>query len=313
MICRYSYCNRLVPRVIDSSRQVSSLSFEKFGDNTKACFFMHGILGHKRNWRTPAQVWMKQHPSFSCVTIDHRGHGASPNMTGPNTVASCAADFSSLIAAEVRKLEVNMILAHSFGGKVALQYLNDQCENGSRLPKHTWILDSIPRPYVKHDDTTPSNQSVFHVFDILNTLPKYFESREWAVERLVEAGLHRAIALWLATNIVSSPPEIVVDGKKKYCFGFDLNTIKELFDDFCEKDMWEFLRSYDGEEHIHFIRAGKNSMWTANILNDFSALTAKNKKIKLHTMEHVGHWLHTEDLNGMFQLISKESGLLSPK
>lgn len=45
------------------------------------------------------------------------------------------------------------------------------------------------------------------------------------------------------------------------------------------------------------------------ILFRFDSLTTYNAHIHLHTMPHVGHWLHVEDLDGMLNIIMKESGL----
>ena len=50
-------------------------------------------------------------------------------------------------------------------------------------------------------------------------------------------------------------------------------------------------------------------MWTKDVLTRFDRLTTNNKRIKIHLMPNVGHWLHAEDLTGMYRLINKESGL----
>ena len=75
--------------------------------------------------------------------------------------------------------------------------------------------------------------------------------------------------------------------------------------------MWPFLESYQGSTNIHFLRAGKNKGWTPEILNRFEAVQAKSRgKIKLHTMPHVGHWLHVEDMKGMLDIIISNSNKL---
>ena len=101
---------------------------------------------------------------------------------------------------------------------------------------------------------------------------------------------------------------------KKSGWGFNLNVINELFTDFCNENMWHFLENYEGDKKIHFIRAGKNKSWTPEVLFRFSEIMKKNelngrKNILLHTMPHVGHWIHAEDLNGMLKIITAESGL----
>ena len=72
--------------------------------------------------------------------------------------------------------------------------------------------------------------------------------------------------------------------------------------------MWHFLETYTGSGKIHFIRAGKNPSWTNEVLDHFTVIKS-NPNILLHEMSDVGHWIHAEDLHGMFRIISKESGL----
>jgi hypothetical protein len=136
-------------------------------------------------------------------------------------------------------------------------------------------------------------------------MPKEFESREWVVNELCDKGIEKSVAQWICTSV--KPKEGGV-GKGKYEWGFNLTMIEQLFNDFCNTDMWNFLENYNGNGKIHFIRAGKNPSWTENVLHRFKGVEG-NKNILLHEMPDVGHWIHAEDLNGMFKIISKESGL----
>ena len=47
------------------------------------------------------------------------------------------------------------------------------------------------------------------------------------------------MAQWLATNL--EPAE---EGGGRVRFSFDIETIHELFTDFCSLDMWEFLHDF---------------------------------------------------------------------
>ena len=132
----------------------------------KSLIFLHGILGSKRNWRTPANVFRKLHPDFKCFAVDLRGHGDSHTTDDSNhkweenTVHNSAQDLHDLIQdTHIGDVKVPTILcAHSFGGKVALKYLERLYLSGHDLPNHTWIIDSLPGPYVK----------VRHCFETLN-------------------------------------------------------------------------------------------------------------------------------------------------
>ena len=123
----------------------------------KSLVFLHGILGSKRNWRTPSNVFRKLHPEFKCVAVDFRGHGdshfsaESEHQWEDNTIHNSAEDLYDLTHnSPLGLLKAPTILcAHSFGGKVALRYLEKLQLAGHDLPEHTWILDSIPGPYRK--------------------------------------------------------------------------------------------------------------------------------------------------------------------
>ena len=72
--------------------------------------------------------------------------------------------------------------------------------------------------------------------------------------------------------------------------------------------------TYSYQTHIYiftqfyvYCRAGKNKAWTEEMVADFKHLELVNPYIHFHTMPHVGHWLHTEDLHGMTDLISSHS------
>ena len=154
-------------------------------------------------------------------------------------------------------------------------------------------------------DSCPNSelQSVYNILEILKSFPAEFESRDWVVKELCVRGVDFAVAQWIATSVIP------IKGKK-FGWGFNLTVIQELFHDFCDTDMWHFLENYNGNGKIHFIRAGKNPSWTDKVLNRFTVLEP-NPNILLHEMNDVGHWIHAEDLHGMFRIISRESGLNS--
>jgi pimeloyl-ACP methyl ester carboxylesterase len=279
-----------------------ALAFDVFGPKTaaKTAVFLHGILGHKRNWRTPAMLWTKMHPDTRCITIDHRGHGTSGSGTPPHTITNCALDVKELLDAENLPAP-DIMVGHSFGGKVALKYL-ENCEiEGQNTPAQTWILDSIPFLYPKELDIEQGENSVYKVFEVLDKLPESYVSREWFVDELSKE-VPRPIALWLATNVN------VQSDRKTFKLGVDIGVVKQLFSNFCELDLSDLLNNYRGSGHVHFVRAGRNKLWeTGGGLEKLKKMESNNDKIHVHTMPNVGHWLHTEDLDGLFKLMRKYS------
>eukprot|EP01041_Mallomonas_annulata_P009043 gene9043-18725_t len=267
------------------------LSYEVIGDilAPETAVFLHGIIGSKRNWRTPTQQFIKLNPQYKGITIDLRGHGNSHNHTDTHTVDTCAKDLVTLF----QHLEMNptFLCGHSFGGKVVLAYLANQCQLGGQLPNHSWVLDSLPGSYTIHD-VKSNEQSVANVFQILSSLPATFPNREWATLELQRHGVSKSVAQWLSTNIILTDDGI-------YKWSFDLPVLKSLFYDFCETDFWPFLNEYKHPQRINFLRAGKNPAWTPEVLKKFDDLTTSHPSIQLHHMPHAGHWMHVDDLQGL--------------
>lgn len=144
------------------------------------------------------------------------------------------------------------------------------------------------------------------MLEILQNFPTEFKTRDWVITELCGLGIEKSVAQWIGTNIIQKKGGTPGYG---YGWGFNLPVIQELFHDFCDTDMWHFLENYHGNGKIHFIRAGKNPSWTKSVLDRFTVIQS-NPNILLHEMPHVGHWIHAEDLNGMFVIMSKESGLV---
>ena len=280
----------------------------------KDIVFLHGILGSKKNFRTASKQFLQLNNSFQrAITVDHRGHGQnshfSYHMISKNhSVYDCVNDLQYLLS----NLSSNpsILCGHSFGGKVCLAYVNHCLLNNLPIPEHTWVLDALPGKYDKETDVR-SSDSVHGIMDILSNLPKQFESRNEVVNVLISKGISQPITLWLVTNLI---PVDGTDGKVQ--FSFDISIIKELFDDFSTLDMWDFLFEFKRMRlighHIHFIRAGKNLLWTDKVLKMFSSLTENSSPVHLWTMPHVGHWIHSEDLQGTLDVIQKGSRVVNP-
>jgi len=316
----------------NSSTSSIGLAYESFvphefnaghKEQGKTMVLTHGILGSKRNWRTPANLLAKTQPGIKVLTVDHRGHGNSHGPTlkaRSNTVDACAMDLEDTILGDREGEEkggndVDILSGHSFGGKVVLQLLKRRLERGLPLPEHTWVLDSLPCEY---DDTSVSEntqESVGAIFDNLREVQVPFPNAKFAVDELIAKGISLPIAQWLTSNVRHHDTQ--EHGNRiemNMTWGFDLDVATELFNDFVQLDMWDFVKNFDGADqtkngndaHLHFVRAGRNPLWTDGQLKMFRDVTDKNRFVQLHTMPHVGHWLHVEDVQGLVNLLTKE-------
>lgn len=288
-----------------SSQQV--MTCEQFGDPKapKTAVFMHGMLGSRKNMRTPCREFVKRHPEYSCLTVDLRGHGDSSGLGGDGqeaSIAVCADDLQRFLKAR-NISRPHMLLAHSMGGKVALKFLENCCHSNSPLPDDTWILDSLPMPYELEQDDSDKTQSVANVLEVVSSIPMPLPNRTVVIEKLTERGISLPIAQWLSTSLKQTSPNTCD-------WVFNLKDVKQLFDSFVALDMSPFLKSYRGNGSIHFVRAGKSKKWTAEVINFFDAIIDSQeekshgrKNIQLHSMPSAGHWLHSEDLPGLLRII----------
>ena len=294
-----------------------TLSYEQYGDKSasKTAVFIHGMLGSKKNMRTPCREFIKANPDYTCLTIDLRGHGLSHNLGGQPTIQECASDLTKLFQS-LNIASPQMMVAHSLAGKVALQYLQFCMQQDVPLPHNTWILDSLPGPYGNIGKDVNNSQSVANVVKALDKLS--MPTRTDVVNSITELGIALPIAQWLSTSLQQTP-----------CGGvtwvFDLPVAKQLFANFMELDLRSFLEGYEGEGVIHFVRAGRSDKWTPEVLTFFediiqqqqwqaagagvgvrvgSGEEAYYRNLQLHIMPAAGHWLHSEDLQGLLTIMN---------
>ena len=113
---------------------------------------LHGILGSRKNWSTIGRRLAQAHPDWSFIAVDLRGHGDSHDVEPFHTVDACARDVIDLVME--LELDVEMVIGHSFGGKIALEV----ARQGLPGLKQVACLDSSPS--LMTPDTTSVVDSV---------------------------------------------------------------------------------------------------------------------------------------------------------
>lgn len=243
--------------------------------------FLHGILGSGANWRTFAKNVVADVPTYGAVLVDLRLHGESQNVPPPHTVHAAAEDVRALVASLPGP--VPAMLAHSFGGKVALDYARD-APGLERL----FVIDATPGP---RPDARGS-ESTRHIVELLRDLPPEFADRNAFTTWIEARGVTRPIAMWLAMNVRPVP------NTTRFVFRIDIDGIRALLDDYFRVDLWDVLEKPSALV-VHLILGGKSGV--VDEADQARARRAPNATVDL--IEDAGHWVHADSPDALRQRV----------
>ncbi|OQS04880.1 hypothetical protein THRCLA_02920 [Thraustotheca clavata] len=258
--------------------------------NKKTIFILHGILVNKDNWSSFCQEIVNKYPNWQVVAIDLRAHGDSPSFNPPHNLASCAQDVINL--SEKLGVTPDVVVGHSFGGKVALAYL-DACRQQNRpTPKDTWVLEALPGcgeiPIVTD-----------YILPTLLSLPVPIASKREFVALLESKGFETRQAQWMTTNLKS-----LENDPEQFEWKMNLAVIQVMFQAFLATDCWPILYDPPLNTSIHIVQAEYNQLWTEEILTRFRQLPTRDR-VHLHLLEKSDHWVHIDNPNGLFAMMEK--------
>lgn len=140
--------------------------------------------------------------------MDLRCHGDSPMVNEPATMRDFAMDVYDTLS--THNIPIDIVVGHSFGGKVAMELMNLYSLNLPSLPKTAIILDISCSPHTLlsslysmigniSDEAALSHiDSVIDAIDgVQRPIPNYTHLKK----ELLRQGLQPAIADWLSTSV----------------------------------------------------------------------------------------------------------------
>jgi len=142
------------------------------------------------------------------------------------------------------------------------------------------------------------------VLRVLGKLPKNFVSRNEFVKLALETGMPKSIALFLTLSLKNQ------DETKNLGWKFNLRVLKTMLEDFEKKDLMGFLNSEAAHANncqYHVVQAEKNSRWQGKVLKEVQELY-KTHKITLHYLKGAGHWVHTDNPEGILEFMRQANG-----
>lgn len=263
---------------------------------------LHGILGSRKNWGTFTRRLAQEFPNWQFLLVDLRCHGDSASITkkGPHTVASAALDVLKLLGQ--LRLTPRIIIGHSFGGKVALSMVEQAAKPLAR-PVRVWVLDATPGKVCAGGD---GDDHPAELISFLQRLPKEVSSKLDVVNALVSEGFSKDVAQWVVTNLrqTSSP-----SSSSGFTWVFDLNGIAEMYQSYEETNLWEVVEDVPRGVHVNFLKAERSlHRWA---LGDLQRIHAAEEQaadegagVEMHVLEDAGHWVHADNPDGLFKILS---------
>ncbi|BBN68273.1 alpha/beta-Hydrolases superfamily protein, partial [Prunus dulcis] len=206
----------------------------------------------------------KQHDSF---LFHHHGpdprkqtgnHGRSAEIEGlnpPHDLVKAAQDLAHLVKSQGWAW-LNVVLGHSMGGKVALQFA-ESCARGhyggsAMLPKQAvvsfpdtiwlWVLDSVSE--VIRENSDREDEKVLSNDEIDSHPP---QPTKWLVDHMIELGFSKSLSEWIGTNLKKQGDHET--------WAFNLDGVGQMFKSLPEKSHWHMLEQPPKDMEIAVARA----------------------------------------------------------
>lgn len=247
----------------------------------KPMIIMHGLYGTSDNWMSIAKVLAE---NFKVILPDHRNHGASPH-DDVFSISSMTEDLGELF--ETLKIESSIVVGHSLGGKVAMDFAANYPEKVEKLV----IVDIAPRNYLKEEFQSRGNHEEIVNYLLSVDLSKY-KNRKDALEDIVKIDPTKRLMFFMMKNI-----KRLQNGKLEWKIN-----LKAIAD-----NLTTILNEYSVDLSkitcpTLFIKAEKSDYLTQN---DFDFIAKKMKTVKFNTITGASHWLHAEKPDAFVEILEE--------
>ena len=232
---------------------------------------LHGLLGCADNWRAMSR---RLGALYRVFAVDLRNHGRSPHSDVFDYPAM-AADLREFIAHQA--LGRIMLLGHSMGGKVAMQFALDSAQPVDRLV----IVDIAPKPY-----------QLFYreLLGALRSLDlnryKSFAEVDTALASKVSDG---ALRQFLLKNLAKEE-----NGRLRW--RIHLEAIYRNYDRLAQG----FAPGRTFGKPTLFIRGARSNYIEAD---DLPLIRQIFPQAEIATLPEAGHWVHVDSPNEFFQTL----------
>jgi pimeloyl-ACP methyl ester carboxylesterase len=222
---------------------------------------LHGIFGSSDNWLTQGKMFSAKYKVF---LLDQRNHGQSPH-SDEFDYPSMVTDLLEFISDH--QLENPIIIGHSMGGKVAMNFAVAHPDKLGKLI----IVDISPRPY---------NLEHYVILDGLKAVPiDSLTSRNQADEPLAQFVPEPDVRMFLLKNLQRKPTG-----------GFSWKINLPAIDKNLSKIGHDLQYQGKFEKPTLFVRGGKSKYVRDQ---DLPRIKEVFPAAELETMD-TGHWVQAE-------------------
>ena len=236
----------------------------------KPFIILHGLLGSSDNWQTLSKRFAEH---FRVFAVDLRNHGKSPHDALIDYL-SMAADLDAFIGKH--QLRNPILLGHSMGGKVAMQFAGTFPERLEKLI----VADIAPKSYPDYHT---------QILDALGELDLGKFSSRSEIDSALAAKISEApLRQFLLKNVTR-------DADGPFRWKINLPAIREHYPKITEN----VLIKHPFDRPTLFIRGEKSDYITDA---DEPAIRRSFPHAEIATIRGAGHWLHAEKPDEFFRL-----------
>ena len=246
-----------------------NLHFKTFGTG-EPLLILHGLFGTADNWQTLGKRFAKNYTVF---LIDQRNHGRSPHdsvMDYPHM----ADDLRQFM--QENWIHRAHILGHSMGGKTAMEFALRNPDMTDRVI----VVDIAPKVY------PPGHEQIFKALYSID--PAQVSDRGEAEVALSRQISDQGIRLFLLKNL---------SRRKEGGFRWKMN-LDSIYQNYAKiLDKPSVMDPFHGESL--FIRGGQSNYVEES---DEQLIKTYFPSAHLVTVPRVGHWVHAEAPDQLYQL-----------
>jgi len=249
------------------------LNYKKLGTG-QPLIIIHGLFGSLDNWMTFAKTMSENHEVY---LIDARNHGQSPHSNVFN-IQVMADDLKEFI--DENQLINSIILGHSMGGKIAMQFAINYPSKIDKLI----VVDIAPKAYPVHHELIIEGLQALD-FNVIKT-------RNAADEKLSAYIPEFSVRQFLLKNLYWKE-------KEQLGFRFNLEVIAKNIHHVGEALVTNG-KSFNNP--TLFVRGDKSNYILDSDMDEIQKIFPNSNLI---TIKDSGHWIHAEQPEAFLNTIEQ--------